>query len=123
MPKPNQKPNSKVSFLRTASQGSIQAVDKQLEKAIVTPSKSQLIQKQVESMEDNKNELLKILHETIAQKQIYPEEAIAKKQTGIARIGFWMDSNGAIFSTKILKSSGSTSWIQPHLTWCALARR
>ena len=55
------------------------------------------------------NILLKILHDTIADKLIYPDSALLLKQTGTVKIGLMLYPNGQITNISILKSSGAGS--------------
>lgn len=52
------------------------------------------------------NPLLKILHQAIAAKQSYPEEAVSLNQTGTVKIKFLLFPNGQISHVSIIKSSG-----------------
>lgn len=58
---------------------------------------------------DNDNQLLKILHDEIAVKQVYPENAVTLKQTGTAKIRFLLHPNGQITHILVLQSSGFSS--------------
>jgi TonB family protein len=53
--------------------------------------------------------LLKILHEEIAAKQVYPENALALNQNGKVTIGFTLNSAGLIQNVNLIKSSGVES--------------
>jgi TonB family protein len=53
--------------------------------------------------------LLKLLHDEIAAKQVYPENALLLNQTGVVSIGFTLNPDGVITNESILKSSGVSS--------------
>lgn len=55
---------------------------------------------------DIHRELLKILHNEIANNQTYPETALQLNQHGLVTIGFLLKKNGGIINTSIIKSSG-----------------
>lgn len=54
-------------------------------------------------------ELLNILHQKISEQQIYPDAALALKQTGSVTIGLRLQPNGIVKNVVILKSSGIPS--------------
>jgi TonB family protein len=49
---------------------------------------------------------LQILHDAIAEKQSYPESAIALKQSGTVKIGFMLYPDGELKQVSLVKSSG-----------------
>jgi TonB family protein len=55
------------------------------------------------------NMLLKILHDTIASKLVYPDSALLLKKTGTVKIGLTLHPNGQITNISILKTSGLDS--------------
>lgn len=52
------------------------------------------------------DELLRLLHQAIAERQQYPESAIALNQTGTVKIGMMINPNGIISQASVMKSSG-----------------
>ena len=54
----------------------------------------------------NDDKLLVLLHTAIAEKQIYPENAIELKQSGTVKISLRLNPDGRITQTQIAKSSG-----------------
>jgi TonB family protein len=50
--------------------------------------------------------LLQIIHNAIAAKQVYPDIAQQLNQSGVVKIGFWLDPHGQLSQISLLKSSG-----------------
>jgi len=53
--------------------------------------------------------LLNLLHQAIARKQIYPEQALLQNQSGKVTLAFNLEPNGQIDDIHIQQSSGSVS--------------
>lgn len=72
-------------------------------------------QKSVEHLNDVKNDkithrlLLKMLHEQIAKKQVFPESALELNESGTVTIHFIVSPDGAIHDVILYKSSGVMS--------------
>lgn len=62
------------------------------------------------------NILLKILHNKIAEKLSYPEEALLLKQIGTVKIGLLLLPNGQMTHIALLKSSGIDSMDSAAMT-------
>jgi TonB family protein len=58
------------------------------------------------SEKNEEQPILTLLHNAIAEKQTYPEEALASQQSGIVTIGFMLYPNGELKKIHLVKSSG-----------------
>ena len=59
--------------------------------------------------ENHDKNVLEILHQAIAAKQIYPENSVQLNETGTVKIGFLLAPNGEISAISVLHSSGFSS--------------
>lgn len=92
------------------SQVSSKQVDEE-KKGIFQKKISAINKKFVKSEKQSENhqsddQLLKLLHEAIFQKQIYPQEAILMHESGRVELGLVVHPDGTIDHVSVLKSSG-----------------
>jgi TonB family protein len=106
----------KIISLRKTEANKINKVDK-VDKMNVSTSKQDL------SLPDKKNddqkrkeELLSLLHQAIAKKQSYPQEALMLNEKGTARVRFLLYLDGHIEELSLLKSSGFATLDSSALT-------
>lgn len=98
------KESSKTGLLKARNNEKIEKKNLQQERSSSSRSSEQ--KKSIDKKSVN-TILLKILHESIAEKLIYPENALELKQTGTVKVGLLLLPSGEISASRIVKSSGS----------------
>ena len=71
-----------------------------------TGSQSQLYQENNSARSNRNKTILQILHNAIAEKQIYPDISIELKESGTVKLGFLLSPNGELSNVLVIHSSG-----------------